>query len=80
MGDVQIKVIGLGGAGNNAINRMIESGLTGVEFIAANTDAQVLATSLAEVRIQLGDKLTRGLAPAPTPKSAKKLPRRPRSW
>lgn len=66
MGDVQIKVIGLGGAGNNAVNRMIESGLTGVEFIAANTDAQVLATSLADVRIQLGDKLTRGLGAGAT--------------
>jgi len=49
-----IKVIGLGGAGNNAVNRMIEAGLSGVEFIAANTDAQVLAKSLADHRIQLG--------------------------
>ncbi len=72
MGDVQIKVIGLGGAGNNAINRMIESGLTGVEFIAANTDAQVLATSLAEVRIQLGDKLTRGLGAGANPEIGEK--------
>lgn len=72
MGDVQIKVIGLGGAGNNAVNRMIESGLTGVEFIAANTDAQVLATSLAEVRIQLGDKLTRGLGAGANPEIGEK--------
>ncbi len=72
MGDVQIKVIGLGGAGNNAINRMIESGLTGVEFIAANTDAQVLATSLADVRIQLGEKLTRGLGAGANPEIGEK--------
>ncbi len=62
-----IKVIGLGGAGNNAVNRMIESGLSGVEFIAANTDAQVLARSLADIRIQIGDKLTRGLGAGANP-------------
>ena len=56
-----IRVIGLGGGGNNAINRMIETGLRGVEFVAANTDAQVLATSLADTRIQIGDHLTKGL-------------------
>lgn len=67
MGHVEIKVIGLGGAGNNAVNRMIDSGLTGVEFISANTDAQVLASSLADVRIQLGDKLTRGLGAGANP-------------
>lgn len=72
MGDVQIKVIGLGGAGNNAVNRMIESGLTGVEFIAGNTDAQVLASSLADVRIQLGDKLTRGLGAGANPEIGEK--------
>lgn len=63
----KIRVIGLGGAGNNAVNRMIESGLEGVEFIAANTDAQVLAKSHAEVRIQLGDRLTRGLGAGANP-------------
>ncbi|MBF6595649.1 MAG: cell division protein FtsZ [Thermaceae bacterium] len=72
MGDVEIKVIGLGGAGNNAVNRMIESGLSGVEFIAGNTDAQVLATSLADVRIQLGDKLTRGLGAGANPEIGEK--------
>jgi cell division protein FtsZ len=72
MGEVQIKVIGLGGAGNNAVNRMIESGLTGVEFIAANTDAQVLATSLTDARIQLGDKLTRGLGAGANPEIGEK--------
>ena len=50
----KIKVIGLGGGGGNAINRMIESGVKGVEFIAANTDLQVLNTSKADVKIQIG--------------------------
>ncbi|CAM4413463.1 cell division protein FtsZ [Deinococcus marmoris] len=63
----RIRVIGLGGAGNNAVNRMIESGLEGVEFIAGNTDAQVLAKSHAEIRIQLGDRLTRGLGAGADP-------------
>ena len=62
-----IRVIGLGGGGNNAVNRMIETGLVGVEFIAANTDAQVLATSLADTRIQLGDHLTKGLGAGANP-------------
>ena len=56
-----LKVIGLGGGGQNAIDRMIELGISGVEFIAANTDAQVLRSSLAPVKIQLGPQLTRGL-------------------
>jgi cell division protein FtsZ len=63
-----LKVIGLGGGGQNAIDRMIELGLSGVEFIAANTDAQVLRTSLAPVKIQLGPKLTRGLGAGGDPK------------
>jgi cell division protein FtsZ len=62
-----IRVIGLGGGGNNAVNRMIETGLIGVEFVAANTDAQVLATSLADTRIQLGDHLTKGLGAGANP-------------
>ena len=56
-----LKVIGLGGGGQNTVDRMIELGLTGIDFIAANTDAQVLRKSLAPVRIQLGPILTRGL-------------------
>ena len=67
-----IRVIGLGGAGNNAVNRMIESGLEGVEFIAGNTDAQVLAKSHAEHRIQMGDKLTRGLGAGANPEVGEK--------
>jgi hypothetical protein len=67
-----IRVIGLGGGGNNAVNRMIETGLRGVEFVAANTDAQVLATSLADTRIQMGDHLTKGLGAGANPRSGSK--------
>ncbi|MEN4013450.1 MAG: cell division protein FtsZ [Chloroflexota bacterium] len=56
-----LKVIGLGGGGTNAVNRMIELGISGVEFIAANTDAQALKSSLAPTKIQLGPRITRGL-------------------
>ncbi|NLI77418.1 MAG: cell division protein FtsZ [Candidatus Riflebacteria bacterium] len=59
--NAEIKVIGVGGGGTNAINRMIAANLAGVEFIAANTDAQALTLSNAKVKIQLGDKLTKGL-------------------
>lgn len=62
-----IKVIGVGGGGNNAINRMIEAGLKGVEFIAVNTDAQALYLSKAEIKIQLGEKLTKGLGAGADP-------------
>lgn len=63
----RITVIGVGGAGGNAINNMIASGLTGVEYIVANTDAQALATSSAERRIQLGINLTEGLGAGSKP-------------
>ncbi len=56
-----IKVVGVGGGGSNAVNRMIEEGIAGVEFIAINTDAQALLLSNAPQRIRIGDKLTRGL-------------------
>jgi len=56
-----IKVIGVGGAGNNAVNRMIEMGIHGVQFVAANTDLQVLEASKAEVKLQLGKNVTKGL-------------------
>jgi cell division protein FtsZ len=62
-----LKVLGLGGGGGNAVNRMIELGLTGVEFIVANTDLQALETSLADTRIALGPKLTRGLGAGGSP-------------
>ncbi len=57
----KIKVVGVGGGGSNAVNRMIEEGLSGVEFIAVNTDAQALALSNAPLRVRIGDELTRGL-------------------
>jgi len=57
----RIKVVGVGGGGSNAVNRMIEEGLSGVEFIAVNTDAQALALSNAPLRVRIGDELTRGL-------------------
>src|SRR5207302_4884211 len=56
-----IKVVGVGGGGSNAVNRMISAGLRGVEFIAVNTDAQALALSNADKKIHIGGKLTRGL-------------------
>jgi cell division protein FtsZ len=62
-----IKVIGVGGAGGNAINTMIRSGLTGVEFIAANTDLQALQANLAPIKIQLGRELTKGLGAGANP-------------
>ena len=62
-----IKVVGVGGGGNNAINRMIEAGLKRVEFIAVNTDAQSLYLSKAEKRIQVGEKLTKGLGAGADP-------------
>jgi cell division protein FtsZ len=63
----RIKVIGVGGGGNNAVNRMIEAGVEGVEFIAANTDAQALEGSKAAVKLQLGVKLTSGLGAGSNP-------------
>lgn len=62
-----IKVIGVGGAGSNAVNRMVESGLKGVDFIAVNTDKQALALSKAPIKIQIGEKVTRGLGAGSKP-------------
>lgn len=67
-----IKVIGVGGAGGNAINRMIAEDVKGVEFIAANTDLQALNASNAETKIQLGPKLTRGLGAGSNPEIGQK--------
>lgn len=69
---VNIKVIGIGGGGNNAVNRMIEHGVKGVEFISVNTDAQSLNLSKAEVKIQIGATLTRGLGSGANPEVGKK--------
>ena len=67
-----IKVIGVGGGGGNAINRMIDEGVSGVEFIAANTDVQALSSTKAETVIQLGPKLTRGLGAGGRPEIGQK--------
>ena len=66
-GTATIKVIGVGGAGNNAVNRMIEAGIKGVDFIAVNTDRQALQTSKASTKIQIGEKITRGLGAGANP-------------
>jgi len=66
-GPARIKVVGVGGAGGNAVNRMIEAGLRGVEFISVNTDLQVLERNLADVKIQIGSNTTRGLGAGANP-------------
>jgi cell division protein FtsZ len=68
----QIKVIGVGGGGGNAVNRMINEGLGGVEFIAINTDNQALMLSKARTRVRIGDKLTRGLGAGGNPEIGRK--------
>ncbi len=68
----RIKVIGVGGGGTNAVNRMIDEGIQGVEFIAVNTDAQALLLSKAPTRVRLGDKLTRGLGAGGNPEIGRK--------
>lgn len=67
-----IKVIGVGGGGGNAVNRMITEDVKGVEFIVANTDVQALEASKAETKIQLGPKLTRGLGAGSNPEIGSK--------
>ena len=62
----RIKVVGVGGGGSNAVNRMVSAGLDGVEFIVANTDVQAIRLNAAPVKLQIGAKLTKG----PTPTSA----------
>ena len=66
-GTATIKVIGVGGAGNNAVNRMVDAGIKGVEFIAVNTDRQALQLSKAGTKIQIGEKITRGLGAGANP-------------
>jgi cell division protein FtsZ len=68
----RIKVVGVGGGGSNAVNRMIESGLTGIEFISVNTDAQALLLSGSGTRVRIGDKLTRGLGAGGDPDRGRK--------
>lgn len=68
----KIKVIGVGGGGNNAVNRMVECGVRGVDFIALNTDRQSLYASRAEVKLQLGEKITKGLGAGANPEIGQK--------
>ena len=68
----RIKVIGVGGGGSNAVNRMIEEGMAGIEFIAINTDAQALLLSNSAHRVRIGDKLTRGLGAGGNPEIGQK--------
>src|SRR5947207_9424120 len=60
-GFTEVKILGVGGGGNNAVNRMIDAGVQGVEFIALNTDAQALTVSAARCKLVIGQKLTKGL-------------------
>src|SRR4026208_1467367 len=62
-----IKVVRIGGGGTNAVNRMVDQGLKGVEFIAVNTDAQALQMCDADIKLQIGDQLTRGLGAGANP-------------
>ena len=70
--DAKIKVVGVGGGGGNAVNRMIDAGVDGIEFVAANTDLQALRMSRAPVKIQLGVKLTNGLGAGANPEVGRK--------
>ena len=76
---VTIKVIGVGGAGNNVVNRMVKSGTQGVEFIAINTDKQALAVSSADQKIQIGEKLTHGQGAGSDPEVGKRSAEESRS-
>src|SRR3989441_5085177 len=71
-GAARIKVVGVGGGGGNAVNTMIAAGLPGVDFIAANTDSQALKANLAPIKMQLGEKLTRGLGAGGNPEVGKR--------
>ena len=69
---VTIKVVGIGGAGNNVVNRMVKAGTQGVEFIAINTDKQALAVSNADQKLQIGEKMTRGQGAGSDPEIGKR--------
>lgn len=72
----KIKVIGVGGGGGNAVNRMVSYGLEGAEFIAVNTDKQALYLNNAPQKIQIGEKLTKGLGSGANPDTGKRRPRK----
>ena len=74
-----IKVVGCGGGGNNAVNRMVDAGLRGVEFISINTDRQALALSNANTKIQIGEKLTKGLGAGAVPEVGRRAAEESRS-
>src|SRR5437762_4210300 len=65
--NARMKVIGVGGGGGNALNRMVDEGLQGVEFVSVNTDAQALLNNKADIKVQIGKKLTRGLGAGARP-------------
>src|ERR1700709_2171494 len=65
--NARMKVVGVGGGGGNAVNRMIDEHLEGVEFISVNTDSQALLTSKSDIKVQIGKKLTRGLGAGARP-------------
>ena len=69
---VNIKVVGVGGAGNNVVNHMVEENVQGVEFIAINTDKQVLGASRADIKLQIGEKLTHGQGAGSDPEVGKR--------
>ena len=77
--DVVIKVVGIGGGGNNAVNRMIDEGVKGIEFISVNTDKQALVSSMAHRQIQIGEKLTRGLGAGAKPEVGKEAAKESRT-
>lgn len=77
--NVDIKVVGVGGAGGNAVNRMISSGLRGIDFIAINTDKQALDYSATTIKLQIGEKITKGLGAGSNPEIGRKAPRRART-
>ena len=77
--DVAIKVMGIGGGGNNAVNRMISEGVKGIDFISVNTDKQALFSSMANKQIQIGEKITRGLGAGAKPQVGKDAARESRT-
>ena len=77
--DVAIKVMGIGGGGNNAVNRMISEGVKGIDFISINTDKQALFSSMANKQIQIGEKITRGLGAGAKPQVGKDAARESRT-
>src|SRR2546428_8093385 len=69
--NARMKVVGIGGGGGNALNRMVDEGLNGVEFVSVNTDAQALMNNKADVKVQIGKKLTRGLGAGARPENGR---------